>query len=257
MNAADFCEPGYMGALRAKSEIFAKLSATQIELKLAAMPDIQELTGLSQHEHRKRAMARLFPSRIDHPWREKLLLAFHHAKLNKIQELMLLGSSNSTKTSTLADLIVEMWMESPEATTIYITSPYEDATETGLWARVCEQFDEAKAYNPELPGIKITNQIYQHRQNPLSFIKVVSIDKVGKLVGKKSKHMKLGFMLIVADELPEFPAKRQGARERDEQLDQRRKHDADRRRQLRQHVRRARRVQRARHARRLQRAPRA
>lgn len=205
MKASDFVEPGYMATLRAHSEVFAKLTATQIELQLASMPGVEEFTGLNQHEHRKRAMGRLFPSRVDHPWREKLLLAFYHCKAAKIQELMLLGSANSTKTSTLADLIVEMWMECPEATTIYITSPYQDATETGLWARVKEQFDEAKMNNPELPGEVVSDTIYQHKRNPLSFIKVVSIDKVGKLVGKKSKHMRIGFMLIIADELPEFP----------------------------------------------------
>lgn len=207
MKASEFVEPGYMAKLRAHSDEFAKLTPVQIELRLAAMPGVEQFTGLSQHEHRKRAMAWCFPSRVDHPWRERLLTAFHHCKANRIQELMLLGSSNSTKTSTLADVIVEVWLECPEATTIYITSPYEDATETGLWARVVEQFDEMKLHNPELPGRHKPshNMIVQYDNNPLSFIKVVSIDKVGKLVGKKSKSMQIGFMLIVADELPEFP----------------------------------------------------
>jgi hypothetical protein len=207
MNASEFVEPPYIEALRRGDPDFAKLSAVQIELKLAAWPIVEQITGLSQHEHRKRAMARLFPSRVWHPWRERLLAAFHKCKTEKLKELMLLGSANSTKTSTLADLILTIWLENPGATSVYITSPYKDATETGLWARVLEQFEEYKSMNPELPGrLKPSaNMIVQWDNNPLSFIKVVSIDAVGKLVGRKSKNFRLGFMLIAADELPEFP----------------------------------------------------
>lgn len=178
MKASDLVEAGYIAVLRSRLPEFEKLSHVQIELKLAALPDVESLTGYSQHDHRRRAMALLFPSRIDHPWREKVLRAFHHCKVNGIKELMLLGSSNSTKTSTISDIIVELWLECPEATSIYITSPYKDATETGVWARVLEQFTEAKLENPELPGHTRTGEIYQHKNNPLSFIKVVSIDEV-------------------------------------------------------------------------------
>lgn len=211
MNADIWVEPAYMGPLRATVAGFEKLSACQIEHKLAAMPGVESLTGLSNHEHRRRAMARMFPSRVDHPWRERVLLAYARCRAERIKELMLLGSSNSTKTSSLADLIVEIWMECAQATTIYITSPYDDATETGVWARVVEQFEEAKANCPELPGrLKVSQKaIVQFDNNPLSFIKAVSVDRVGKLVGKKAKIFTIGVMLIVADELPEFP--QQGA----------------------------------------------
>lgn len=209
MKADIWAEPAYMAPLRANLEAFATLTPVQIEQKLASQPGVEELTGLSQHEHRRRAMARMFPSRVDHPWREKVLWSYHQAKCGRIKELMFLGASNSTKTSSIADLLVEVWMEEPGHTTIFITSPFEDATDTGIWARVLEQFQEAKDNCPELPGrLKPSQrQIVQWDNNPLSFIKAVSVDKVGKLVGKKSKVFTLGMMLIVADELPEFPQK--------------------------------------------------
>lgn len=195
----------YLGILR-KLPDFAGKTELEIELLLARKKGVEKLTGLTNHQHRVRAMALLYPSRVQNAWRERLVNSYFLARQNRIKELMFLGASNSTKTSTLADLLLELWWECPEATSIYITSPYEDATETGLWARIVEQFQEAKDSNPELPGKIKTSEckIVLSDVNPLSFIKVISIDQVGKLVGRKAKSFDFGMMFIAADELPEF-----------------------------------------------------
>lgn len=139
IQAAQFVEPSYVTRLRGSST-YAKLTVLQIELRLASIYGVERLTGRTQAFHRAEALRWMFPSRISHPWRDQLLNAFQKCRSEGIKELMILGASNSTKTSTFADLIVEIWMECPEATSIYLCSPYEDATETGLWARVLEQF---------------------------------------------------------------------------------------------------------------------
>ena len=195
----------YLSILR-KLPDFAGKTDLECELLLSRKKGVEKLTGLSSHQHRTRAMALLYPSRVQNAWRERLVKSYFLARQNRIKELMFLGASNSTKTSTLADLLLELWWECPEATSIYITSPYEDATETGLWARIVEQFQEAKDANPELPGKIKTSEckIVLSDHNPLSFIKVISIDQVGKLVGRKAKSFDFGMMFIAADELPEF-----------------------------------------------------
>lgn len=196
-------DPEYIARLRPH---FPQKSPVEIELLLVNTPDVHELTGFSAAEHCLRAMERLFPSRRRNPWRERMVRGYFRARAEGRKELMILGASNSTKTSTTADLILTLWWSCPLATSVYLASPYEDATETGLWARVLEQFQEAKDHCPELPGkVKLSEaKIIESDNNPLSFIKVVSIDQVGKLVGKKAKSFDVGMMLIASDELPEF-----------------------------------------------------
>lgn len=195
----------YLEKLR-KADAFAGKTDLEIELLLMVTPGVKKLTGSEPADHCLRAMSIAFPTRLMNPWRERLVRGFWRCKKEKRKEYMVLGASNSTKTSTIADLLLILWWACPEATSIYLASPYEEATETGLWARVLEQFQEAKDANPELPGkVKPSeNKIILFEQNPLSFIRVVSIDQVGKLVGKKAKTFSVGMMLIAADELPEF-----------------------------------------------------
>lgn len=177
-----------------------------LELMCAGDWTLQRLTGKTEHHHRMEAMRMLFPSRTVHDWREKAIRSYWDAKRRKKKEISWLGSSNSNKTGTMADLLLELWWENPESTSIYITSPYEDATETGIWARIQEQFDEATGNNPWLPGkiVPSKNAIIMYDRNPLSFIRVVTVDAVGKLVGKKSKNFLEGIMIIAGDEMPEF-----------------------------------------------------
>lgn len=195
--------PAYIQRLQ---PAFPGQSELEIELKLITTPGVEKLTGVSPAGHCLRAMTMLFPTRVENPWRRRMVEGFFRARAERRKEYMILGASNSTKTSTIADLLLTIWWAVPKATTEYLASPYEDATETGLWARVLEQFQEAKDIHPNLPGkVRMSElKIIESENNPLSFIKVISIDQVGKLVGKKSKVFGLGAMIIASDELPEF-----------------------------------------------------
>ena len=169
---------------------------------------IQRRTGLSAHEHRKRGMELLFPNRIWHPWREERMQSVQHCLERRTQELSWIGSSNSNKTGDAADTAVTLWLTKPENTTIYIASPFESATETGVWAEIQGQFNIAKEHNAGLPG-KVRhsdNSIVLYQNNPRSFIRVTTVDAVGKLVGKKSVRQDEGLIILILDELPAFTA---------------------------------------------------
>lgn len=182
------------------------LTDLQIELLCCRDMQTQKLTGRSEHEHRMAGQTLMFPNRIQHEFRERAFEGYHRVKTGNKKELMLLGSSNSNKTGSLADLAIYEWMVQPEATSIYITSPYEEASLVGIWARIIEQFDYVKAMHPELPGkLKESDAaIRMYERNPLSFIRVATVDQIGKLVGKKSQTFGVGTMIVIADELPEF-----------------------------------------------------
>jgi hypothetical protein len=178
----------------------------ELELMCSGIRAVSEWTGKSPHEHRRSAMEMLFPSRKWHEWREQRVQSVQECLSQRIQELSWIGSANSNKSADMADMALTLWWTRPELTSIYVTSPYETATELGLWAYICEQFDEAKSYHPKLPGKRrlSDNSIVLHERNPRSFIRLATVDTVGKLVGKKAIDFEQGVLMILADEMPAF-----------------------------------------------------
>lgn len=197
--------PEYIDRLRTK-EKFRHKSEPELELMLSGSKYLQGFTGKTAHQHRRRGMELLFPNRIWHEWREERIQSVQYCLDNRIQELSWIGSSNSNKTGDMADIALSLWWTKPESTSIYIASPYEKATQKGVWTEIREQFEEARTHYPELPGRvkKSESSIVQYDRNPRSFIEVVTVDNIGKLVGKKSKDPTEGLLVFVLDELPAF-----------------------------------------------------
>ena len=195
--------PDYLKALRA-----ALPDQTDVELELLAAhsPQLCRLTKKTRGAHRRRAMEMLWPNRVWHEWREQRVQSVQECLETKTKELMWIGSSNSNKSADMADIALTMWWSKPELTSIYVTSPYESATELGLWAYIIEQFESAQALHPKLPGkIRFSDSsIILYDRNPRSFIRVATVDQIGKLVGKKSRDFNEGNLIVLADELPAF-----------------------------------------------------
>lgn len=187
---------------------FPGKTAPELDLLCSASSNLRTITHTDAHTHRRRGMEKLFPSRIWHEWRDDRIRSVQFCLEKRIQELMWIGSSNSNKSADMADIALALWWTKPEMTSIYVASPYETATETGVWAYILEQFDEAKTHNPQLPGrIRYSdNSIVYMDRNPRSFIRVTTVDQVGKMVGKKSRNADEGLLVIILDELPAFTA---------------------------------------------------
>lgn len=199
----NFAEHPYLKKLSAgmpdKSEV-------ELELLAAHSVALARSTGNPRAFHRRRAMELLWPERVWHEWREQRVASVDECLRGGIKELMWIGSSNSNKTADLADVALTLWWSKPELTSIYVTSPYETATELGLWAYIQEQFAHAQELHPCLPGkIRYSDSsIVQYERNPRSFIRVATVDQIGKLVGRKSRNFMEGNLIFLADELPAF-----------------------------------------------------
>lgn len=174
---------------------------------LCQLFDTQARTGLTQDQHRLKAMQLLFHDQIQIDWYRRKVESVTRAQREGIKELCWSGATNSMKTTCLAAVALTKWWENPDSTTIYIASPYKHATQTNLWARIVEQFSAAKERHPHLPGRLVSSQakIVQYDRNPLSFIQVVTVDEIGKLVGKKSRRFNEGLFVIMIDESPNLP----------------------------------------------------
>jgi hypothetical protein len=193
----------YLAKLR---PMFSGKTDAELELLCSASRSWQKVTGLSAETHRRRGMEKLFPSRVWHEWRDQRMNAVQECLSKRIQIQNWIGSTNSNKTGDLSDIALTLWWTKPEMTSIYVTSPYESATETGIWAEIQDQFEEAKRCNPGLPGEirRSQNAIILYDRNPRSFIRVTTVDKVGKLVGKKSRDFSQGMLVLILDEAPAF-----------------------------------------------------
>lgn len=197
-------EIDYLSELRAA---FPKESDVNLELKCSIKRDYRELTGRTATQHRTAAMKLMFPSRVWHEWREQRVQSVQDCLEGGIQELMWMGAASSGKTHDMADLLLTLYWQNPAYTTIYVTSPFDDATEKGLWSVIQEQFHEAKAAVPTLPGIirKAQSSIVFNDKTPRSFIRKVSMDEVGKMKGKKAIDVHRGLIVLAVNELPDFP----------------------------------------------------
>lgn len=194
----------YMERLR---PAFPDKSEAEIELLLSVSFQLRKSTGLSAHEHRKRGMQKLFPSRAWHDWREQRVASVQECLEGGIQELAWMGSASSGKSADMSDIALTLWWSNPRVMTVYITSPYLDATEKNIWSSITEQFYEAKDANPTLPGTLRTSQnaiVLDERAHPRSIIQTVSVDEVGKMKGKKAIDANAGNIIVIVDELPEF-----------------------------------------------------
>lgn len=193
--------------LRLARLAFPEKTDLQIELWLAQTYGVEKQTGLTRHEHRLRAMAKMFPNRVPLEWRKRKVEAVQRVREKGIKELGFSGAASTGKSTDLADIALELWWEAPENTTVYIASPFRTATETNLWAVITEQFYAAKERNPELPGklMPSATKIMLYERNPRSFIAVTTVDDLGKLVGKKSTNSEQGMLLVIIDEAPALP----------------------------------------------------
>lgn len=107
--------------------------------------------------------------------------------------------SNSSKTQTMAHLMVQLLIEAPEKVGIYIGSPYREATQIGIWGNiklafrdVCHQLGwNASDYVRESMGV-----IALEESDRAGWIRVVSVDKVGMLQGKKPVYGGRLYLLI-------------------------------------------------------------
>lgn len=161
----------------------------------------------SEEDHFIRWMQYLWPDMDFDPWRIDMIKGFIYCKRNRKKEYCLHGASNCRKTSTIAMILCALWWLNPKFTTIYITSPYKEASETGLFSAVVEVYQEAKERHPWLEGeympSKFSIRLDQSRY-PRSFIRVATVDALGKMIGKKPKDPGKGMLIMACDEAPEF-----------------------------------------------------
>lgn len=162
-------------------------------------------------QHRLACVLSWNRSFVKNPWTdwifENLDLLDDYTLLNVI------GSQNSTKSNSAAAIMVQLLIEDPEYVGCFIASPYREATTLGIWGNVKENF----RYVAPMMGWNADNCISDSKGtltvndgDRAGWVKVVSVDKVGMLQGKKPRSTQRGGLYLLIEESGVFdktPAK--------------------------------------------------
>lgn len=153
----------------------------------------------------------LYPEMSFNPWRQDMMYHWCKCWAEDYKEYSTHGASGCNKTSSMAMIAVAVWTIDPEYISIYVTSPYRQASESGIWSNITEQYEvlyeentwiakEVNSRHVETSHIIKLND----KRFPRGFIKIATVDQVGMMVGRKPKDVTRGGLFFIVDEAPEF-----------------------------------------------------
>jgi len=168
-----------------------------------------EVSGIMQHMIRY--MRLTMPNVEINPWiiwmfQETAVCIYTH----KRKVINFIGSKNSGKTNffgIIANLLVSI---DPEYSRAFISGPYKTAAEATVWGRVgTRSKDMVKSQRAAFSHVRdipsAQKIIYDSAESEAGYIELVTLDKVGKLQGTKSKDPDRGWLVLECDEIGTFP----------------------------------------------------
>lgn len=168
--------------------------------------------GFTQHMLRYQRLQ--FPTIVIDPWFVDKWEVFERIRMGKDPRkiINMIGSKNSAKTNFFAMFVLLMVSIDPLFTRAYISGPYKTAAEAAVWGRVGTRFNQMKNAQPRLWGKAMEKKsdqrfIFDGSSSEAGYVELVTLDKVGKLQGTKSLDPDKGWLILICDEIAEFPSK--------------------------------------------------
>lgn len=114
---------------------------------------------------------------------------------------------NSNFFAIFATLMVSV---DPKFTRAFISGPYKSAADSTIWARVGTRIANLKSANKAWNKIDENKSKQRHvfddSETEAGYIELITLDKVGKLQGTKAKDPERGWIVLICDEIAEFPS---------------------------------------------------
>lgn len=170
----------------------------------------ERVTGWVQHMIRYQRL--MLPDLEMNPWIIKMWRdIFSTIYVHKRKIANFIGSKNSGKTNFFAVFVHLMLSIDPDFSRAFISGPYKTAADATIWGRVETRCNQIKAANPRVwGGIQFVSSrqrvIYAESSGESGYIELITLDKVGKLQGTKSLDPGRGWLILVCDEIAEFPS---------------------------------------------------
>lgn len=165
-------------------------------------------------QHMLRYQRLLFPSITIDPWFVDKWEIFERVRMGRDSRkiINMIGSKNSAKTNFFAMFSLLMVSIDPEFTQVFISGPYKSAADATIWGRVGTRFNQMKNAQPRMwakAAEKKSDQsfVFEGASSEAGSIELVTLDKVGKLQGAKSVNPDKGWLILICDEIAEFPSK--------------------------------------------------
>lgn len=168
--------------------------------------------GWTQHMLRYQRL--VFPTINIDPWFVDKWEVFERVRMGKDRRkiINMIGSKNSAKTNFFAMFCLLMVSVDPAFTKAFISGPYKSAADATIWGRVGTRFNQMKNAQPRMfskAQEKKSDQqfIFEGSSSEAGSIELITLDKVGKLQGTKSLNPDKGWLILICDEIAEFPSK--------------------------------------------------
>lgn len=173
------------------------------------LPDMH-VSGWAQHMLRYQQL--MLPKLEINSWIVKMwldldkLIFKHKRKIGNF-----IGSKNSGKSNFFATVVHLLVSIDPEYTRAFVSGPYKTAADATIWGRIETRYNQLKEANPQLWGSTefVSSRgrcIYSETSGEAGYIELITLDKVGKLQGTKSFDPDRGFLILICDEIAEFPS---------------------------------------------------
>jgi hypothetical protein len=174
--------------------------------KLAPM----KVSGWAQHMLRYQAI--VLPNVEINSWIVKMWLDFQKLVFQEKRKIgNFIGSKNSGKSNFFAIIGHLLLSVDPQHTRVFVSGPYKTAADATIWGRFETRLQNMKAADKEewehVEFVASRGRItYADVSGEAGYIELITLDKVGKLQGTKSLDPEKGWLLLICDEIAEFPS---------------------------------------------------
>lgn len=167
-------------------------------------------TGCSWAEHFCCYVKELIPKQDINPFFKRMAEGVEETFWIQEKKIInFIGSQNSGKTDFFAVLTVALVSIDPQYSKGYVAAPFLQVAESTVWARIESKFDQMKERNPEYwKGARKVGERFIFYYHPeAGKIELITANDVGKLQGVKSRDVRRGFTVVIADEISKFQNK--------------------------------------------------
>lgn len=170
-----------------------------------------EVQGWTQHI--VRYYKHNFPTLGLDPWMVEKFQAIEKGRFILRRKITnMIGSKNSGKTHFFACIGLLLVSIDPEFSRCFVAGPYKIVADAVVWGRMCTRLNQMKNADPNLwknLELKKSEQriIFEGGSSEAGYIELITLDKTGKLQGVKSVDPERGWLILLCDEIAEFPSK--------------------------------------------------
>jgi hypothetical protein len=171
------------------------------------------LKGWSLHLYHY--IRQLFPRNIITPELLRMIQAIEQTRFVEGRKIVnFIGHKNGGKTFCLACIPLALVTIEPEFSRAYISGPYKGSADAIIWGRMGTLWNQMRANSKGIDWLShCRNEQSKDRytvwpgSDESGFLELITLDKVGKLQGAKSANPDEGWLIVVCDEINQFPTR--------------------------------------------------